>query len=126
MSVDIDVSEVRNLATGLAMIPGTVMRGVQPVVSKGALNIKNQLRQEMSGSTSFKGVTPGISYELRSDASGVEALVGPTKGRPGSLANIAYFGTSRGGGTVPDPSGALAAEGDQFEQALGALLDGVL
>lgn len=126
MSIEIDMSEIRTLAVDLERIPAKVQKGIRPVVSKGALNIKNDQRSDMSESPSFKGVTPAISYDLAEDSSGIEALIGPTKGTPGSLANIAYFGTSRGGGTIPDPAEALAVEGDRFEAALSALLDGVL
>ena len=52
----------------------------------------------------------GAGYEIQDRAGSIELVAGPTKGSPGSLANIAYFGTSRGGGTVPDPRGALDAE----------------
>ena len=55
--------------------------------------------------------------------SGVSAEIGPKKGSPGSLANIAYFGASRGGGgQVPDPEGALLAELPVLEKYLAEIL----
>lgn len=128
-SISMDDSELTALAADLAAAPALVKRDVRAVVSKGALNIKNQLRDEMRESPSFKGVGGAISYDLR-EAGGfgadvIEAEVGPTTeaGSPGNLANIAYFGTSRGGGaTVPDPQGALDAEGPRFVAALEALI----
>lgn len=127
MTVSFDVSELRTLATDLKRIPDNVQRGVRPVVSKGALNIKNQLASEMGGSTHFGQIKGSVSYDIKVGGDGIEAEIGPDKGRGGgALANVAYFGTSRGGGTVPDPSGALATESDKFESALSKLLDGVL
>lgn len=126
MTVSFDVSGLRSLSSDLGRVPGSVQRGVRPVVSKGALNIKRQLQNEMGGSAHFGQIKSAISYDIKVDGSGVEAEIGPRKGAPGSLANIAYFGGSRGGGTVPDPSGALNAEASKFETALGALMDGVL
>lgn len=126
MSVSFDVSGLRSLSSDLGRIPGRVQRGVRPVVSKGALNIKRQLQNEMGESAHFGQIKSAISYDIKANGGGVEAEIGPRKGAPGSLANIAYFGGSRGGGTVPDPSGALSSEASKFEAALGALMDGVL
>lgn len=126
MTVSVDVSELRTLATDLQRVPDKVQRGVRPVVSKGALNIKQQLAAEMGGSTHFGQIKRAISYDIKIDGGGVAAEIGPRKGSPGSLANIAYFGGAGGGGTVPDPSGALLAESDKFESALSELLGGVL
>ena len=95
---------------------------VKAVVERGALNIKKQLVAEMQRSPHFKGVARGISYDMRTvggfGGGVIEAEIGPESSGPGALANVAYFGTSRGGGTVPDPSGALEAESRRFEDAL--------
>lgn len=99
---------------------------VRPVVHKGAGKIKKQHRREMQSSRSFKGVTPSIDYSMKSGGEAIEAEIGPRTGSPGSLANIAYFGGSRGGGTVPDPKGALDAEVPHFEKALSNVLGDLL
>lgn len=111
-NIEIDTSEVRALAADMRGVDGRLARHLKPVVAKGALNIKNQLRSEMRESRHFGVVARGITYDL--EDGGYSAAIGPEKGSPGSLANIAYFGTSRGGGTVPDPVGALQAESEAF------------
>lgn len=135
MSIEIDMSEVRDLTTRLERIPATVLRGIRPVVSKGALNVKNEMQDDARESPYFGQIAPTISYDLVADESGVEAKIGPDKDRlkqanrrtgPAGISNVAYFGTSRGGGTIADPATALANEADRFEGALAALLDGVL
>lgn len=127
MSVSFDISDVRALAADLGAAPEKVMRGIRPVVARGALNIKRQLQSEMSSSTHFRPISGAISYDTKVTGEGVEAEIGPDKSRfAGPLANIAYFGSSTGGGTVPDPQGALAAESDGFGTALGDLLEGAL
>ena len=55
--------------------------------------------------------------------SAVSAVIGPEKGAPGSLANVAYFGTSRGGGTVADPEDALQEEADAFVEHFAAMAE---
>lgn len=137
------MSDLESLAADLASSPERVMREVKQVVSKGALNIKKQLISEAQGSQSFGRVAATINYDLNVDGNSAEAEIGPDKdvatpwgsrrgNRPGSdgsaasLAGIAYFGGSRGGGgTLPDPIGALEAEGPNFIAALERL-DGVI
>ncbi len=123
-----DVSELRAFAVELDQVPDSVVRKIRPVVSKGALNIRDQMRAEMSRSRSFKQIAPTINYDLNVQADGMEAEIGPDKRRRAArLANIAYFGGARGGGgTVPDPRGALEAEVPRFESALSKLLGDVL
>lgn len=113
---EIDMSEVRELAADMRQVDGALTRWLRPVVVKAGVNIKAQLREEASASRHFKGFAPGITYDEIDGGMGVE--VGPEKGAPGSLGNIAYFGTSRGGGTVPDPRGAMEAEAGPFIESL--------
>lgn len=123
--INIDTSEVRALAADMRGVAPRLGRDVRAVVRKGGTNITNQLRDEMSSSTYFKGVTAAISFDEIDGGYGVE--VGPERGSPGSLANIAYFGGAYGGGgTVPDPQEALDAEADGFVRALADLAAGIL
>lgn len=94
-------------------------------VTKGALNVKNQLRHDARGSKYFAQVGSTIDFDVESDSSSTEALIGPNKGvgTSASLAGIAYFGTSQpGGGTLPDPVKALDTEAENFEAAIGDIL----
>lgn len=83
---------------------------VEPVMFKAGMNMKRQQAAEMRASRHFAPVASAISFDVTSGAGFVEVEVGPVKGSPGSLANIAIFGTSRGGGTVADPQGSLDNE----------------
>lgn len=133
--VTVDTSELRALAADLTAAGSGVAEKVRPVVHRGANNIKRQLREEMAESTFFRGAARSIDYDM-TGAGGrmvfgvgiIEAEIGPSSdaGSPGNLANVAYFGTSRGGGTVPDPQGALDAELPGFERALADIFDGLL
>ena len=121
--IDIDMSEVRQLAVEFKQVPAAMRHRAQPVVAKGLVNIKEQLQREMRGRLTPKSTAVGnriaafISYDL--DADGFGGEVGPRKEGAGNLANIAYFGGAHGGGgTVPDPRGALEAEAPRFEKAL--------
>lgn len=122
-----DDSAIRSLQRAIEGQVRATPKRVEAVTHRGANNIKRQQQAEMRASKHFGAVAGAISYDLRTGGGFgggfVEAEIGPTKGAPGSLANIAYFGGSRGGGTVPDPSVALEAEEPKFNRALEDLTD---
>ena len=122
--VSVDMSEVRSFAADLTMIPGELSRHAIPVLSKGALNIKNTMRADFqtSGNKGFRYVGSTVNYDLHTDGGELEAEIGPDK-PSGALANVALFGTWKGGGTVADPQHALDEEAPRFEQALGDLAE---
>lgn len=123
----IDASELREFAAVLDAKAQATARQVRQVVSKGAVNIKNQMQVEAAGSRWFR-IASTISYDMREvEAFGggvIEAEIGPNRRfRAARLANIAYFGGANGGGgTIPDPRGALDAEAPRFEKALSDLI----
>lgn len=122
----IDATELRTLSADMRQMPEQLHHQTAAALHTSALAIKKDLRAKMAASKHFKGVARGISYDVRSAGFGVtgvlEAEIGPTKGSPGSLANIAYFGSSRGGGTVEDPQAALDREAPNFEKELADLI----
>ncbi len=123
-NVEIDAHEVKEFASELGKVPAKVVTGVRPAVVKAGVNMKKQLREEMDKSKHFKA-SRSINFDV-SDG-GLAVAVGPSKGHPGSIANIAYFGgVNGGGGTVPDPRGALEAEAPRFEKALADLVGEIL
>ncbi|UJP41785.1 hypothetical protein [Cellulomonas palmilytica] len=122
----VDTTELRVLAVDLTKAAAATTDLVRPVVQRGALNIKRDLQADAAASAHFKGMTSSISYDTEVTRRGVEAEIGPDKKRRGgALGNIAYFGTSRGGGTL-DLDGPLAAEEPRLvaslAKALGKLL----
>lgn len=119
-SVSIDTSEIRTLAADMRAIDSRLARWVRPVVSKGAQNIKSAMRSDAQQSTHFH-FAEAIAYDIKGD--GYEAEIGPEKGSPGSIANIAYFGTPRGGGTVRDPQEAANDELPNFRRELAKLAE---
>ena len=139
--VAVDDAEVRSLAVDLGVAGQRIKTDARAVIAKGALNIKSQMMAEASKSRHLK-IARVISYDLRDTAGGVEAEIGPTKGGEGSLAGIAYFGGSSwrgrekpgrgwqqgpgGGGTIPDPQGALEAEAPAVEKYIGDLIEKAL
>lgn len=117
MKIQVDTSEVRSAVADLNKVPTKLLREVPAVVKKGALNIKNAMRKdfEASNNAGFQYVGSTVTFDMTDQGFGAE--IGPAKPR-GALANVAWFGTSRGGGTVRDPAQALAAEEPKFIEQL--------
>ena len=125
MSLNFDASELRAFAADLGKVPFKVARAIPPVVLKGSMNIKDQLREEMNGSEHFSGAAHTVGFDILDG--GFASEIGPSSeaGSPGNLANLAYFGGSNGGGgTVEDPRAALDAEEPKFLKALADLAEG--
>lgn len=120
-----DFSELRKLATDLRNAGNVVRSEARAVVSKGALNIKNQMRDEAK--RRHYDFSHRITYDIKGGLDSIEAEIGPETGGVGSLAGIAYFGgVNGGGGTVPDPMGALEAEAPNVERYLAELAEKAL
>ena len=138
-----DFSELRKLATDLRNAPRLVGPEARGVIETGALNIKNQMREEAQRKH-WGSLVSTITYDIRGGVGSdrVEAEIGPERRGQGKLAGIAYFGgagwTGRkkpgrgwqqgpgGGGTIPDPMGALEAEAPNVERYLAELAEKAL
>ena len=123
----IDTSELRELAADMSRVDSRLARWVRPVVERGAVNVKADMRRAAEESNHF-AIARAISYDMLERGFGgvgeYAAEVGPVKGRPGSLANIAYFGGANGGGgTVEDPQAAAERELPNFMNALADLAE---
>ena len=93
-------SELRDLAANLGKIAGSALDDVDAVLKKGAQNVKTEMQADVGRSPHFKGMAGSISYDSHYLPGRARYVVGPDKGRRGgSLGNIYYFGTSRGGGS---------------------------
>lgn len=122
-----DASELVNFAAELGRIEPKVARQVNAVVTKGALNIKNTMREDLSGSRHFGQIAKTISYDIEKSDGAIEAEIGPNKHyRAARIANIAYFGGSRGGGKTADPDNGLRKELPNLTEHLGRVMGDVL
>lgn len=99
MSGLIDVSQVNALAQKLAAVPLKKHALVAAAVKKGAQNIKEAIQADVQGSSNKAIRCIPIAYEMKDEGTRIEADIGPRKEGAGNLANIAFFGTPRGGGS---------------------------
>lgn len=126
MSAD---SELRQLATNLGRIGGGAVKDVDAVLKKGVQNIKTEMQADLGSSHSawakanprgFRVISRSITYESYYLPGRARYVVGPDKAKGGALANIYYFGTSRGGGSG-DIDKPLRTEEPRTMSALAAL-----
>lgn len=116
-------AELRQLSVNLGHVAGDALKEVDAVVQKGAMNIKKEMVYSAVWSKHFKGMAGSISYDSHYLPGKVRYVIGPDKSRRGGgIGNVAYFGTSRGGGTL-DIEQPLNSEGPRFQRALADLLD---
>lgn len=94
----IDVSQVKDLAKGLAAVPLRNQTLVAAAVKHGAQNIKQSVSEDLQSSKNHAFRRIRIHYDMQERGPVVEADIGPEQGGASSLANLAFFGTSRGGG----------------------------
>lgn len=117
----IEVTGARELIAAFDSAAGRVLPEARKVVQQAAINIKQGMQRDISGHAHFRQIARAISYDL--GAGGLSAEIGPAHAGVGDLANIAYIGTSRGGGTV-DLTKALRAEEPGFLAALDRAVAG--
>lgn len=118
--IEFDTSELRTLSADLAVAPERAAKRIPAVLGRGATNIRNQMRAETEQSKYFK-LAPTIDYKkVVEEGTSFWTEIGPNRRfRYARLAHIAYFGGAHGGGgTLPDPQGALDAEAPAVMQYL--------
>jgi len=114
-------AELRALSQNLGRIAGSALQDVDDVLKRGAQNVKSEMQADVSRSRHFKGMAGSISYDSHYLPGRARYVVGPDKSRRGgSLGNIYYFGTSRGGGSG-DIEKPLRTEEPRLVSALEAL-----
>lgn len=124
--MSVDVSEVRAFAADVTRMPGELSRHLTPTLMRGGVQIKESMRSDLEASSNggIRAVGRTVSFDLNAGSGFMEVEVGPEK-PDGALANIAYFGTSRGGGHTRDPAERLEEEAERFEKALGDIVEEV-
>jgi hypothetical protein len=125
-----DFSEVNRLAADIGKIPGRAVPASVAIVTKGALNIKQdaqtRIRGQLGSPTHLPHYPNAIDFDIRYGVGRIEAEIGPNSAMPqGGMGAPIEEGGIR---TAPMPhmGPALEAEGPKFEKALGDMVEGFL
>lgn len=93
----------------------------EKVVSKGALNVKKDAKDIISGRAHLPHYPNSITYDIERAEGEIRAQIGPDKEkRQGPLGNILEYG-SVNNAPIPHLSPALDLEEPRFERALADL-----
>ena len=125
-SFELDMSEVDVFATDLENVPFELSRHAIPVLKRFAQDVKNAQQEDFEASTNkgFRSLRNSVHYDdIIDGADGYETEVGVDKGKPGSLANLAVFGSYKGGGTHMHPTFHATEALPAFENALADLAE---
>lgn len=95
----IDASELTELGRRMALAQAVVRPRLAATVKKAAQNVKTAIESDVGASSNAGLRQVRIGYETGSTGTVEYADVSPREGGSSNLANIAFFGTARGGGT---------------------------
>ena len=95
----IDASELTELGRRMALAQAVVKPQLAATVKKAAQNVKTAIEADVGSSSNAGLRNIRIGYEIGSTGPVEYADVSPREGGSSNLANIAFFGTARGGGT---------------------------
>ena len=119
--IEIDASELRDLAADMRAVDGRLTRHIIPVLKRGAQNIKSEVQDNFraSGNRGFQAVARSVSYDLHefSGFGGGEmfAEIGPEKPagalERGDLRDVAWWRDSAGPGCGARQRGRELREG---------------
>jgi hypothetical protein len=97
--MQVDTSQLESLATRLEYAPTKKRPLVKAAIKKGAQNIKEAIQADVKTSSNRAIRRISIGYDMHETVDTVEADIGPRDGGASNLANFAFFGTSKGGGS---------------------------
>ncbi|GAB2951920.1 hypothetical protein GCM10027280_45380 [Micromonospora polyrhachis] len=110
--------EIQSLVGEFDEVLVDAMPEVRKVVQKGALNIKTDARQRISGHPHAPAYPYSITYDTQVTGNSAVAEIGPDKGkRQGALGNILEYGTLKNA-PLPHIKPAADEELPRFERAL--------
>lgn len=109
--MDVDMSEFTKYADDLRRAGFKARPAIRPVVQKGGVVLKEQMRSEAEGVAHAPALPAAITFETTELRDGVRLEVGPREGGAGSL-GLLYYGNSKTGPVLKDPMFALRREAE--------------
>lgn len=95
----IDASELSAFGQKILAAQYSTSKKIAATVKRAAQNVKEEIQKDVSSSSNAGLRKIRAGYELGSSGTRIYADVSPRDEGASQLANIAFFGTARGGGT---------------------------
>lgn len=128
-ALTIDASELSALGRRMALADTVAHAKLAATVKKAAQNVKTAIESDVGASSNAGLRQVRIGYETGSTGTVEYADVSPREGGSSNLANIAFFGTARGGGThrfYEHAEDELPTLADYVGDAAGDALDALI
>lgn len=125
----VDASELTALGRRLTLAQTVSHTLIAATVKKAAQNVKDAINEDVGGSSNGGLAQVRVAYETGSEGNVEYADVSPRDSGASNLANIAFFGTARGGGThefYGHAAEELPTLADYVGDAAGAALDALI
>lgn len=122
---EFDMSELEQWTEMIQQAPVTARKQAKGVITKGALNIKNQARKNAPRGAA-KHYPKSINFDVTETNDGLEAEIGPAQGRQQwGLGNLLEYGSSH---NPPHPhlEPALDEEEPKFLDAAEKIAEGAI
>lgn len=122
MSAQFDFSEIRVMLDAINRATAVAPAEAMAVVTKGALNIREDARHRVTGHRHLPLYPLAITADTYVSLTGPSAEIGPDKTKPqGPLGNIVEYGSVKNP-PIPHMLPAGEAEQPRFEAAMEALM----
>ena len=129
--VSFDFSEINALTADLAKAPAVVLPKIRQALEVSARHIKDDWRDDWSGSSTVPAGAAAITYDILGAASAIlgksamSAEIGPELKGQGAVVGMLEYGTPN---TGPRGFGAAALKKNEpdFEKGIGLATEGVL
>lgn len=122
----VDASELSALGRRMAASQTVAHKLIGATVKKAAQNVKTAIEEDLASSSNGGFRQIGVNYETGGIGNTEYADIGAFDGGASNLANIAFFGTARGGGThrfYEHAKDELPTLADYVADAAGATLE---
>jgi hypothetical protein len=114
-----DFSELNKLAADLGEVSRTARPNVRKAVQVTAHKVRDSWREKLQGSATLPGLPAALSYDVESNAGGVEAEVGFDKQGQGNLGVFSEYGSVN---NAPRGFGLASLEENQADFVKGILM----
>lgn len=98
-TMTLDTGELDRLAGDWRAAASRAPDRFWPTFSRAGLNIKKTVNDDLAQSSNAGFRRIRVSYDRLPASMGIGVEIGPRNGGANDLANLAFFGTARGGGT---------------------------
>lgn len=118
MGIEFDTHEVTVLADAITKASAVAVKDIEPVIFRGAIQIKKDAQRRISGHPHYRRLRYAIDFDTFRSLKGPAAEIGPNHAKPqGNLGHIPEYGSPTSP-PIPYMRPAADAEEPRFAKAM--------